>query len=217
MGDDARTAMPATKTRASRRAIGRGVLVAAVPAIALGCSPGGDASPPGRACTTIGCQDGLVVRVLPTEAWPPGEYRFDIEQDGARVTCTGTLPLPPCDRRGLACDAPAPMIVESGCALEPAAHAFGDVIFSTTPAEVSIVVTHQGQQVGAGRWRPVYQTSRPNGPGCEPVCTEASVDLVLSFVGAGGHSLGSSCERHGLRERSLWRVWAVSSDPRSMR
>ena len=50
----------------------------------------------------------------------------------------------------LACDASAPMIVESGCALEPAAHALGDVIFSTTPAEVSIVVTHEGTRVGAG-------------------------------------------------------------------
>lgn len=171
-----------------RRADDGGLLLLATTLALSGCAPGSDGSsdgiataPAGRACTQIGCQDGLVIRVLPAEAWPHGEYRFDIEQDGARVVCTGTLPLPSCDRRALACDAAEPVITESGCALEPAAHAFGDVMFATTPAEVAVVVTRDGKQVGAGRWRPVYQTIQPNGPGCEPICTNAAVELVLGF------------------------------------
>jgi hypothetical protein len=188
MSDDARTDVSATMKGAGRRAVGRGALIGAVAALAFGCSPGDGGSsdgiataPAGRACTAIGCQDGLVIRVLPAAAWPHGEYRFDIEQDGARVVCTGTLPLPSCGVPAMVCDAPGPMIVESGCALPPAAHAFGDVMFATTPAQVAVVVTRDGKQVGAGRWRPVYQTIQPNGPGCEPICTNAGVELVLGF------------------------------------
>ncbi len=171
-----------------RTGVNRGVAALATTLALSGCTPGPVApsdgiatAPAGRACTQIGCQDGLVVRVLPAEAWPPGQYQFDIGQDGARVACTGTLPLPPCGGQAMVCDAREPLIVESGCALEPAAHAFGAVIFSTTPAEVAVVVTHDGKRVGAGHWRPVYQTSQPNGPGCEPVCTNAVVELELSF------------------------------------
>ena len=179
MSDAAGTAEPVTMQGAGRRAAGRGALIGSAAALALGCSPGGDASPPtGRACTAIGCQDGLLIRVLPAEAWPHGQYRFDIEQDGGRVVCTGTLPLPPCGVQAMVCDAPGPMIVESGCALPPA-------VFRTTPAAVAIVVTHDGQPVGAGRWRPVYQTIQPNGPGCEPICKNAAVELVLAFEDLG--------------------------------
>lgn len=170
------------------RVIAGGVILAAAVVVASACSPerggssgAGEVPPPGRACTQIGCQDGLVVQVRPAEAWPHGEYRFDIEHDGARVVCTGTLPLPPCELRALRCDAPQPSIVESGCALEPAAHAFGDVVFSTTPSTVAVVVRHDGKLVGSGRWSPVYQQSQPNGPGCEPVCTNATVELTLAF------------------------------------
>jgi hypothetical protein len=156
--------------------------------VASGCSAerggsfgAGEVPPPGPACTQIGCQDGLVVQVRPAEAWPHGEYRYDIEHDGARVVCTGTLPLPPCARRAMRCDAAQPTIVESGCALEPTAHAFGDMMFSTTPAEVAAVVRHDGKTVGSARWRPVYHRSQPNGPGCEPVCTNATVEVTLAF------------------------------------
>lgn len=188
MSDDARSAVPITMESLGRRGVARGVLVAAVSAMALGCSPGGDAPSDGvgpapieRACTEIGCQDGLLIRVLSAAAWPHGQYRFDIEQDGARVVCTGTLPLPSCGVQAMVCDGPGPVITESGCALEPAAHAFGDVTFTTTPAEVAIVVTHDGKPVDAGRWHPAYQTIQPNGPGCEPICTNAMVELVLGF------------------------------------
>jgi hypothetical protein len=170
------------------RSIAGGVILAAAMVVASACSPerggssgAGEVPPPGPACTEIGCQDGLVVQVRPAEAWPHGAYRFDIEHDGARVVCTGTLPLPPCERRALRCDAPQPSIVESGCALEPAAHAFGDVVFATTPATVAVVVRHDDQVVGSGRWNPVYQQSQPNGPGCEPVCTNATVGLTLAL------------------------------------
>jgi hypothetical protein len=35
--------------------------------------------------------------------------------------------------------------------------------------------------IGSGRWNPTYQTSQPNGPEREPVCTNAAVELVLAF------------------------------------
>lgn len=187
MDHEPRSEVPAGIEGFRWRVVRGGALFGAAMVSAIGCTSGCDGHAPagmlpaGRACTQIGCQDGLLVQVLPANGWPHGEYRFDIHYEDVRAVCTGLLPLPSCDRRALVCDATEPTIVESGCALEPAAHAFGDIVFSSTPAEVAVVVTHDGKKVGAGRWNPIYRTSQPNGPGCEPVCTTAAVELVLRF------------------------------------
>lgn len=153
----------------------------------LGCAakssvPGDDeTTTPPDGCTEIGCQDGLIVRVTPMEAWPHGEYRFDIEVDGEAISCTGSLPLPECGTSGHTCDGTGLVLTESGCALDPSQHAFGDIMFSSTPSSVSIDVELDEQAVGSGSWTPEYQTVQPNGPDCEPTCTNAAVDLPLTF------------------------------------
>jgi hypothetical protein len=146
-----------------------------------GPSDGSTSTPTGGGCTQIGCEDGLTIRVTPTDAWPHGAYRFVVEHDGATTTCEGVLPLPPCEQRAISCDAAEPTIVESGCALEPSAHAFGDIVFGTSPPSVAVQVLLDDRSVGSGTWTPTYQTVQPNGPGCEPICTNAAVDLALSF------------------------------------
>jgi hypothetical protein len=135
----------------------------------------------GTACTEIGCEDGLMIRVTPVDSWPHGAYRFAITYDGTTTSCTGSLPLPPCESRALSCDGREPLIGESGCALDSAAHAFGDIMFSSTPASVAVEVFLDDRSVGSGRFTPAYQTVQPNGPGCEPVCTSAAVELALAF------------------------------------
>jgi hypothetical protein len=135
----------------------------------------------GQACTEIGCEDGLLIRVTPTEGWPHGSYRFAIAHDGITTNCEGTLPLPACETRAMTCDRDEPTIVESGCALDPAAHAFGDIMFSSTPALIGVEVYLDARSVGSGRFTPEYQTTQPNGSECEPVCTNASVELPLTF------------------------------------
>lgn len=132
-------------------------------------------------CTEIGCADGLVVQVTPTAAWPAGEYRFTIEADGATTTCTGSLPLPECGTPAIRCDATGVTIGESGCALAPAEHAFSDIMFTANPASVTIEVDLDEQRVGSQSWSPSYQQVQPNGPDCEPTCTNATVALALTF------------------------------------
>lgn len=136
---------------------------------------------PEHACTEIGCSDGLVVRVTPAAPWPQGAYRFVVEADGVTTTCTGTLPLGGCATRAITCDREGVSITESGCALPPSAHGFGDVVLPGTPASIRIQVQRDGETVGEQTFTPAYQTSQPNGPGCPPICTNASVELTLSL------------------------------------
>jgi hypothetical protein len=146
-----------------------------------GPAPGGSSEPTQAGCTEIGCQDGLLVRVTPTSAWPSGEYTFTIEADSGTTVCTGSLPLPACETRAISCDGNDVQVTESGCALEPSQHAFGDLMFTSAPASLTVTVTRDGQQVGSRSWTPEYQTVQPNGPGCEPTCTNATVELALTF------------------------------------
>ena len=142
-----------------------------------GATPG-----PDRGCTEIGCTDGLVVRVTPAAPWPAGEYRFVVEADGVTTTCTGWLPLPPCETRAITCDREGVVsIAESGCALPSSAHGFGDLVLPATPEEITVEVQHEGRTLARETFTPAYQTSQPNGPGCEPICTNASVDLALEL------------------------------------
>src|SRR5688500_14606835 len=86
-----------------------------------------------QACTEIGCSDGLFVRVTPGAPWPHGAYRFVVEADGVTTTCTGALPLADCSTRAITCDREGVSITESGCALPPSEHAFGDLQLPGTP------------------------------------------------------------------------------------
>lgn len=134
-----------------------------------------------QACTEIGCSDGLVVRGTPGPPWPQGVYRFVVEADGITTTCTGALPLADCSTRAITCDREGVSITESGCALPPSEHGFGDLQLPGTPESISVTVQLGDRTVGQQTFRPTYQTSQPNGPGCEPICTNGSVTLALSF------------------------------------
>lgn len=144
--------------------------------------PGGPPAPqPERICTAIGCNDGLEIEVAKAGAWQPGAYTFAFALDGEKVTCTGALPLKPCDAgQSLACDAPGKVeIGESGCALPAGDHGFAGIRVPGRPARVELTIARDGQQIGAGVFTPNYVESRPNGPGCEPVCTSGTARIEL--------------------------------------
>lgn len=154
--------------------------VAALALVLVAC--GGVDAAGGHACTAIGCQDGLTVEVAPEAPWPPGDYRFVVDADGATTTCTGSLPLPECQSRAITCDDEGVvMISESGCALPPSQHGFGDLHFDGMPASLTVEVFHQQRSVGRASFTPTYQTVQPNGPECEPTCRNAYVRMALRF------------------------------------
>lgn len=155
---------------------------------AWGCGPkAGDGAgedtttPPPEGCTEIGCHDGLIVRVTPSSGWPHGMYRFVIEADGETTTCARSLPLPECGTPALPCEGPPVMIGASGCALDPSEHGFGDVVFEAAPEQVRIEIARDGEVIAAQEWTPQYETVQPNGPGCEPICETATVELAVEF------------------------------------
>jgi hypothetical protein len=149
--------------------------------LALACGTGSTPGPspnwppPGKACTEIGCVDGLRVSLEPSARWPAGEYRFDFVIDGTPATCTGALPLPGCEQGGaLRCTGAPVQIGESGCALPPLEHGFSDISLTSAPAHLKVTISRDAQVIGERELRPSYQRSQPNGPDCPPVCNSAS-------------------------------------------
>ncbi|MBP7252817.1 MAG: hypothetical protein KBA75_04960 [Alphaproteobacteria bacterium] len=144
-------------------------LCSAVPSPALALSP--------VACTEMGCVDGLMLSVAPDYRWHSGAYVFRLKLDGRAVICQGSLPLKACDMPSLTCDGVGVMITESGCALQPEAHGFGDIQISSGPQQVAVSITRDGQTMVDKTVTPTYRTARPNGPQCEPECRQASLPL----------------------------------------
>lgn len=102
-----------------------------------------------QACTLIGCSDGLVVRV---DGAPEGMTTIEVKRPFRSpmvLTCTGPD------------------------------HCAGGVQFEgQTPAHAIITVT-SGDRVKSVETDLAYGKHRPNGPGCEPECRQATVTVVL--------------------------------------
>jgi hypothetical protein len=160
---------------------------AALVLLVCSCTKGqsGPDEPPagGKMCTQIGCIDGLNIEVAKKSMWWPGEYTFAFVLDDQKVTCTGALPLKPCEAGpSITCDVPDKVqIIESGCALDVTAHGWGGIHVPSTPARVELSIVH-GDHKGELLRRelaPKYTKSRPNGPDCEPECTSATERIEL--------------------------------------
>ena len=159
-------------------------LVGAVGMISAGCgtdTTGGDTTGP-LACTEIGCGPGFQVEFT-RASWPAGAVEIAVTADGTTTTCTLTLPYASCDNV-VQCDKPNPgfFIETSGCALPAAQHSIGGVAWAETgPQNVTIVVSQDGTMLGTQTFMPTYETSRPNGPDCEPVCSQATMPGSMMF------------------------------------
>jgi hypothetical protein len=140
---------------------------------------GGDGT---KVCTMIGCVDGLRIDLQAGGGWAPGQYTFEFALDGAPVRCSGALPLRACeDGPSLTCDVPDRVqIGESGCALPPEQHGFGDIYIPSGPAQVELSITRDDQPLlSRVTLSPTYTETQPNGPGCEPICRGAAAQITL--------------------------------------
>jgi hypothetical protein len=133
-----------------------------------------------RMCTQIGCSDGLTLQIAPEYRWQAGAYRFMLKLDGEEVVCQGSLPLKNCGEPNIICSQPDKVQMgESGCALAPNLHGFGDIFMSFAPKDVTVAIARDGKEMLSQHLTPTYITSQPNGEGCDPVCTQAHVPLAL--------------------------------------
>lgn len=124
----------------------RATHLAAAALLAAGCSPGAE---PVRACTMIGCEDGLEVTV---EGAPAGPFRVEAALPGSA----------------------APRVFECPAAGECGGRAF---FAGFTPDSVIVRVIVAGDTTTRAL-RPQYRTAQPNGSGCPPVCRQATVRVV---------------------------------------
>lgn len=151
--------------------------------LACAAAPGAPpAEPDGpRACTEIGCNDGLELEFARQTPWPAGSYRVTLRVDGKSMACQGELPLRACDAGpSFQCDDPSLTLGESGCALPAEQHGLSGLHMAVSAAtDVSLVIEHQGALQATAKLSPTFQTSQPNGPGCEPVCRNAAMRLNL--------------------------------------
>jgi hypothetical protein len=148
------------------------------------CSSSGPTNSP-LVCTLIACENGLNVDLEPGSNWPAGTYTFAIEADDARVTCRGSLPLPPCSAgSAVTCDTPALVsIAESGCALPASAHGFSQIRFESRlrPKRVVVGIARNDSVVARAELAPEFLRAEPNGPGCPPICTQARARVAVGF------------------------------------
>lgn len=123
----------------------RAGFVAIVPLIAA-CS---HSAAPQRACTLIGCESGLEIRL---DAPPAGAYRVEVGSPGVA------------EPRVQACD--------------PATRCDGRVYFRDFTPEVATIRVIAGADTLTRTLRPSYETLRPNGPDCPPTCRRAEVRIA---------------------------------------
>jgi hypothetical protein len=130
-------------------------------------------------CTEMGCMNGFSLTLYPSGAWPHGKYRFVFKIDGATTTCDGRLPLAPCGQDSITCDSKAVGVGESGCALPPSHHSFGNIGFEGYPSVVDIDVFRDEALLTHAHYDVAYSMDLANGPGCEPACCSAQGALTL--------------------------------------
>jgi hypothetical protein len=130
-------------------------------------------------CTEVGCVDGLWIDLRSSSgAWQPGTYHVGITADGESITCSATIPLPKeTGGPNTTCSSRAVWLGLSGSALPASAQSISDLVFTSFPASVSIVITRDAKPFASTTITPTYTTSRPNGPECEPTCRGAHATM----------------------------------------
>jgi hypothetical protein len=143
-------------------------------AAAGGC--GGSGGP--KACTLIGCHDQFLAGVSSSDGLlPSGMHRIEVLADGASLMCTFTAPLQAAPGGGLmqpSCPTGLTVIVT------PAADAQVETIsLAGTPAQVHVWQYVDDVAILDAAVAPSYVETQPNGPGCPPICRQASASWTL--------------------------------------
>jgi hypothetical protein len=131
-----------------------------------------------HACTLIYCETALFVELVPAQQrFDAGSYALTWVSDDDHGSCEFEVAV---DDRCAEWQS-RPCVVDSECASET----LGDdghitVSIAEVPESLQITLEQGDRVVLDAEVEPDYDTSRPNGPGCEPECTQATVALPLS-------------------------------------
>jgi hypothetical protein len=153
----------------------------------------------GHACTDIGCIDQFHVRVAnPDGSFPAGTHVLEVTTaDGVQRSCTFALPpqtvdggaiLSPLCPTGLqvfndplqTCTTSSSSTSMSQSCAPIAGTVQERITVDGTSATLRLRQTVDGVVVFDRTVMPIYDVSQPNGPGCEPICHQASAEWTFS-------------------------------------
>jgi hypothetical protein len=148
-----------------------------------------------RACTDIGCLDQFTATLARADgALPSGAQTLTVTASGATTTCSFTLPLASPSGGSVDCPSGFQLFVlpaqsctstnDGGVATlscTPIAGQFTEQLtILGTPTTVHVTQTSNGATLLDQTVAPPYKTSQPNGPGCDPICSQGSGTFVLA-------------------------------------
>jgi hypothetical protein len=113
-------------------------------------------------CTQIACEDQLVVEVRRDDGRAPG-LAVTVAHDGKSVSCPA--PTPPDARH---CGDEVTSTIVGGDRAQQLLEIRG------APRAVDIELRDGNRLVGRKKFSPQYQQRQPNGPGCPPLCRQAT-------------------------------------------
>jgi hypothetical protein len=150
-------------------------------------------------CTEIGCGDAATLTLRTADGTlPDGAYTLSLDVEGQTHTCAfaapGDLPTEPGRIATASCD--SELRVEVLPEVVCTEHRSGDAVsqsctpvpdhwyFATalqgTPAGFTLAVERDGRELLNEQRALNYRDEQPNGPGCEPICRQAGVELTLA-------------------------------------
>lgn len=158
---------------------------------ACGLGPVGSGA---RACGLVGCLDQFTATMQDANgALPAGAQTLTVTADGMTASCSFTLPLAMGSGQ-VTCPGGLQVLVRQAetcvsssnsqtttLTCTPVAGMFSEIVTITgKPTTIHLTQTVNGATALDQTLTPAYTTSQPNGPGCDPVCEQASAVLTLA-------------------------------------
>ena len=172
------------------------LLMAALGCGALGCGSSALGSPDAgqMACTLIGCADQFSATVtVDSTMVPAGRHTVTVTIDGVAGACTFQIP-PTAGLTNDPCTAPgfsmtvdpaqmctttqSPTVASQQC--QPIDGLFVErIAVLGAPSSIEVQQSVAGTVIFDQTVAPTYQTNQPNGPGCGPLCSQATAAWTI--------------------------------------
>ena len=143
----------------------------------------------GAVCTDAGCQSGLQITFnIEDDSLYTGDYSvvvttasnqqlsctFTLVQTGASCGGTNCIENQSCDQFNMETNDYPPIIDYDF----PEDRIF--VFYPVLEGELNISINKDDAELSSLLTEPVYETNRPNGPRCDPVCRNGQIEMLLN-------------------------------------
>jgi hypothetical protein len=142
------------------------------------------AAPAAPACTELGCESGLTLPLVwGKDTLTSSKYTFELTVDGKKGKCEVVWPYKSCaEVRVPKCSGDVAFTLETKCTGEAKSTSdmvIGPIRLAATPAAATLKIWREKVMWHQQDLTLSYADARPNGPGCEPVCKQASKRVCI--------------------------------------